>query len=121
MILCAAFRVNIQRTCLGLLSSVSRAVTRQMEQTKTMLTEAVAFPWASMPHALQDRSVNTDHGCRLQMGAHSAGRWVPSSKPSLLCTGRKLLGCVSVTLSQMLKFLGTEKTSIVLTTCLCRG
>lgn len=54
MILCAAFRVNIQRMCLGLLSSVSRAVTRQMEQTKMMLTEAVAFPLESMPHALQD-------------------------------------------------------------------
>lgn len=44
MILCAAFRVNIQRMCLGLLSLVSRAVTRQTEQTKMMLIEAAAFP-----------------------------------------------------------------------------
>lgn len=69
-----------------LLSLESRGVTRQMEPTRKILSEAVAFPWESMLHTLRYRSVNMDHGCTLQMGDHSTGRWVPSSKPSILYT-----------------------------------
>lgn len=84
VIMPAAFRANIQRMCLGLLSLESRGATRQMEQTKRVLTEAVAFPWESLPHTPRYRWANTDHGCRLQMGDHSVNRWVPSSKASIL-------------------------------------
>lgn len=78
------FRANIRRTCLGLPSLESRGVTRQTGQTKRILTEAVAFPWESMPHSPRYRSVIRDHGCRLQMGDHSINRWVPSFKARIL-------------------------------------
>lgn len=101
--------------CLCLLSLAFRGVTRQMEQTKRTLTEAAVFPWESMLHTPQYRSAKMDHGCRMQMGDHSIGRWVPSPEPEVLYT-RVTARPRFVILFQMLTFLAAEQSSADLTT-----
>lgn len=51
----AGFRANIQTVRMGLLNLKSRAVTKQQELTKRILTEAAAFPSESIPHSPRDR------------------------------------------------------------------